>query len=68
MYGTQSQTTPLHNPPEIRKNYDCNQGGMIMDDKTKKGIKNLEFKATPEDLATEKRARNNKDQQRAPKM
>jgi hypothetical protein len=41
---------------------------MIMDDKTKKGIKNLEIKATPEDLATEKRARNNKGQQRAPKM
>jgi hypothetical protein len=41
---------------------------MMMDQKTKKGMKNLEAKATPEDLATEKRMSDNKGQQRAPKM
>jgi hypothetical protein len=36
--------------------------------KTKKGMKNLEAKATPEDLATEKRTSDNKGPHRAPKM
>jgi hypothetical protein len=59
---------PLHNLPEIRKNYDCKRGGMMMDKKTKKGMKNLEAKATPENLATEKRTSDNKGPHRAPKM
>jgi hypothetical protein len=41
---------------------------MMMDKKTKKGMKNLEVKATPEDLATEKRMSDSKDQHRAPKI
>jgi hypothetical protein len=61
-------TIPLHNPPEIRKNYNCKQGGMMMDKKTKEGMKNLEVKATPEDLATEKRMSDNKSQHRTPKI
>jgi hypothetical protein len=36
--------------------------------KTKKGMKNLEVKATLEDLATEKRMSDNKVQHRTPKM
>jgi hypothetical protein len=62
------QPPPLHNLPEMRKNYDCKRGGMMMDKKTKKGIKNLEDKATPEDLATEKRMSDTKGQHHAPKM
>jgi hypothetical protein len=62
------QTVPLHNLPEIRKNYECKRGGMMVDRKTKKDMKNLEIKATPEDLATEKRMSDNKGQHRAPKM
>jgi hypothetical protein len=62
------QTIPLHNPPEIRKNYDCKRGGITMDKKTKKGIKNLEAKSTPEDLAAEKRMSDTKNPHRAPKI
>ncbi|MGG6439356.1 hypothetical protein ABET52_03555 [Saccharococcus caldoxylosilyticus] len=41
---------------------------MMMDKKTKEGMKNLEVKATPEDLATEKRMSDNKGQHRTPKV
>ncbi|MBB3854180.1 hypothetical protein, partial [Saccharococcus caldoxylosilyticus] len=44
------------------------EGGMMMDKKTKEGMKNLEVKATPEDLATEKRMSDNKGQHRTPKV
>jgi hypothetical protein len=59
----------LHIPPKLEKTIIAiKKGGMRLDKKTKKGMKNLEAKATPEDLATEKRMIENKEQKRAPKM
>jgi hypothetical protein len=59
----------LHIPPKLEKTIIAiKKGGMRLDKKTKKGMKNLEAKATPEDLATEKSMNGNKGQNRVPKM